>query len=87
MMDLAKLNIAISEATEFLKMAKDLQPKLHRYGYLVALDDLIGAKCKARYPIDECAKVRAKSLDLYQSLIDLRRKEGDRNVSLRETPC
>lgn len=80
MMDLAKLNVAIAEAAEFLKMAKELQPKLHRYGYLVALDNLIGAKCEAKYPIDHCAKVRAKSLDLYRALVDLRRKEERKNV-------
>lgn len=77
-MDLAKLNIAISEAAEFLKLARDLQPKLHRYGYLVALDDLIGVKCEVLYPIDEAAKVRAKSLDLSRALVDLRRKQEKR---------
>lgn len=76
MMDLAKLDIAIDDAKEFLELARKARYNLYAYEYLANTD----------YPIDHCAKVRAKSLDLYRSLVDLRRKESNRNVSLRETP-
>ena len=81
MMDLLKLDIAIAEASEFLKLARDARPSLLSYVVRCNHGD------SPNYPIDECAKVRAKSLVLYRALVDLRRKEGDRNVSLRETPC
>lgn len=76
MMDLLKLDIAIAEAREFLSMARETSEAMHNYGSAYEGADVIGL----------CSKTRAKSLVLYRSLIDLRRKEGDRNVSLRETP-
>jgi hypothetical protein len=70
MMDLLKLDIAIAEAREFLSLAREAGDKLHTYN----------DSWRDKYPIDECAKVRAKSLDLYRSLVDLRRKEERKNV-------
>ena len=76
MMDLLKLDIAIAEAREFLSLAREASEAMHNYGSAYECADVIGL----------CAKTRAKSLDLYRALVDLRRQEGYRNVSLRETP-
>ena len=72
MVDLAKLDIAIAEASEFLKLARDARPRLLSYVVRCNHGD------SPEYPIDECAKVRAKSLDLYRALVDLRRKQEKR---------
>ena len=70
MMDLAKLDIAIAEASEFLKLARALRPRLLSYVVLCKHGD------SPKYPIDEAAKVRASSLRVYRALIDLRRPDG-----------
>ena len=70
MMDLLKLDIAIAEAREFLSMARETSEAMHNYGSAYECADVIGL----------CAKTRAKSLVLYRSLIDLRRKEERKNA-------
>lgn len=74
MTDLAKLDIAIAEAREFLKLARDLRPRLVAWDKRICLGD----KDEPEYPVDRAAKVRASSLRVYRALIDLRRKEGNR---------
>ena len=68
MMDLLKLDIAIAEAREFLSLARETSEAMHNYGSAYEGADVIGL----------CAKTRAKSLVLYRSLIDLRRKEPEK---------
>ena len=70
MMDLLKLDIAIAEAREFLSMARETSEAMHNYGSAYEGADVIGL----------CAKTRAKSLVLYRSLIDVRRKEERKNA-------
>lgn len=72
MTDLAKLDIAIDDAAEFLKLARKLRQRLFENEILIELGK------EPRYPIDEAAKVRASSLRVYRSMIDLRRREGKR---------
>lgn len=69
MTDLAKLDIAIDDAAEFLTLARRLRNKLWLYNLKPG---------ESKYPIDEAAKVRASSLRVYRALIDLRRREGKR---------
>ena len=72
MMDLLKLDIAIAEAREFLSLAREASEAMHNYGSAYECADVIGL----------CAKTRAKSLDLYRALVDLRRKEERKNEAL-----
>lgn len=70
MMNLLKLDIAIAEAREFLSLARETSESMHNYGSAYDGADVIGL----------CAKTRAKSLVLYRTLVDLRRKEERKNV-------
>ena len=69
-MNLTKIDIAIAEAREFLSLARETSEAMHNYGGSYDGADVIGL----------CAKTRAKSLDLYRALVDLRRKEERKNV-------
>jgi len=80
-MDLTKLDMAIAEAREFLSLAHAARHKMEGYEAELRFNSKHPGQFESpKYPIDECAKVRAKSMVLYRALVDLRRKEESKNV-------